>query len=82
MVAILGFYEKHEACARRFEVEDLASELNNEITTLLTEWSQGDVTALDRLAPLVYPQLRLIAASYLRREDRGHIARESAMQIR
>jgi RNA polymerase sigma factor (TIGR02999 family) len=46
--------------------------LNNEITTLLTEWSQGDVTALDRLAPLVYPQLRLIAASYLRREDRGH----------
>jgi RNA polymerase sigma factor (TIGR02999 family) len=46
--------------------------LDNEITTLLTEWSQGDVTALDRLAPLVYPQLRLIASSYLRHESRGH----------
>src|SRR5258708_23990255 len=46
--------------------------MNKEITTILSEWGQGDITALDRLAPLVYPQLRLIAASYLRRENRGH----------
>src|SRR5450755_1823279 len=46
--------------------------MNNEITTILGQWGQGDPTALDRLAPLVYPQLRIIAAAYLRRENRGH----------
>jgi len=46
--------------------------MDNEITAILGQWGQGDATALDRLTPLVYPQLRLIAASYLRRENRGH----------
>src|SRR5258708_12714423 len=46
--------------------------MDKEITTILAQWGQGDRTALDRLVPLVYPQLRTIAASYLRRENRGH----------
>ena len=35
--------------------------LNQEITTVLTDWSRGDQAALERLVPLVYPELRRIA---------------------
>lgn len=37
------------------------------ITQLLLQWSDGDRTALDRLLPLVYSELRRLAQSYLRR---------------
>jgi RNA polymerase sigma factor (TIGR02999 family) len=46
--------------------------MNHEITMYLEDWSRGDASALDRLAPLVYPQLRALARSYLRRERQGH----------
>ncbi|MCU0226707.1 MAG: sigma-70 family RNA polymerase sigma factor [Bryobacterales bacterium] len=42
------------------------------ITVLLERWGQGDRSALDQLAPLVYPHLRELAAAYLRRERPGH----------
>lgn len=42
------------------------------ITLLLEQWGRGDRSALDRLAPLVYPHLRELAAAYLRRERPGH----------
>ena len=38
------------------------------ITVLLQAWKDGDRTALDRLIPLVYAELRRMAAAYLRRE--------------
>lgn len=38
------------------------------ITQLLSEWRSGDVRALDRLAPLVYGDLRHLAQRHLRRE--------------
>ena len=37
-----------------------------EISGLLLAWAAGDRNALDRLAPLVYPQLRVIARRHLR----------------
>jgi len=43
-----------------------------DITGLLSEWAAGGSSALDRLAPLVYPQLKQLAASFLRSERRGH----------
>jgi RNA polymerase sigma-70 factor (ECF subfamily) len=43
-----------------------------ELTRLLQSWSQGDVSARDRLMPIVYRELRRRAASFLRRENRGH----------
>lgn len=46
--------------------------MSHDITTVLEDWSRGDTGALDRLAPLVYPQLRQLARSYLRRERPGH----------
>lgn len=39
-----------------------------EITRLLTQWKAGEAGAFDQLVPLVYPRLRELAASYIRRE--------------
>lgn len=39
---------------------------NDSISCLLQRWSDGDAAALDRLLPLVYADLRRIAASLLR----------------
>ena len=41
-----------------------------EVTALLRDWSGGDREALERLMPLVYGELRRLAASYLRRRGR------------
>src|SRR5579863_609994 len=37
-------------------------------TTLLQAWRDGDRSALDRLVPLVYSELRRMAGAYLRNE--------------
>jgi len=39
-----------------------------EITVLLAKWRDGEATAFDELVPLVYPQLRHMAAGYINRE--------------
>jgi RNA polymerase sigma-70 factor (ECF subfamily) len=44
----------------------------HEITELLAAWSGGNQTALDRLYPLVYEELRRLARSYMKREPKGH----------
>jgi RNA polymerase sigma factor (TIGR02999 family) len=45
---------------------------NADITELLQRWSSGDRSALDRVLPLVYEELRKIAARQLSREQDGH----------
>lgn len=52
----------------------------HEITTLLKAWRHGDDGAADRLAPLVYDQLRGLARGYLRRE-RGDALLESRVLV-
>lgn len=39
-----------------------------EITLLLIRWKDGEPAAFEQLMPLVYPQLREVAAAYIRRE--------------
>lgn len=39
-----------------------------EITLLLGRWKDGEPSAFEELMPLVYPHLRQVAASYVRRE--------------
>lgn len=46
--------------------------MSSDITIVLEDWGKGDATALDRLAPLVYPQLGQLAHSFLRRERADH----------
>src|SRR5439155_18812802 len=41
--------------------------LPKDITQLLTDWSNGDRVALDKLMPLVYDELHQIAGRHLRR---------------
>lgn len=50
-----------------------------EITRLLRAWSQGDPSALDRLTPLVYEDLRRLARAYVSRERAGHTLQATAL---
>jgi RNA polymerase sigma factor (TIGR02999 family) len=50
----------------------LAVVADKPITQLLAEWGDGDSKALDQLAPLVYGELRRMAARHLRSERAGH----------
>lgn len=49
------------------------------ITALLQEFASGDKTALDRLVPLIYPELRRLARSYMRNERLGHTLQPTAL---
>jgi RNA polymerase sigma factor (TIGR02999 family) len=49
------------------------------VTELLDGWSRGDRDALDRLLPLVYAELRRIAARQLRGERAGHSLQPTAL---
>jgi len=50
-----------------------------EVTHLLLELRQGNKEAEGRLIPLVYRELRRIAATYLRRESPGHSLQPTAL---
>ena len=51
----------------------------HEVTLLLAKWANGNEQALDELTPLVYRELRKLAASYLRRERLGHTLQPTAL---
>ncbi|MFI5095007.1 MAG: sigma-70 family RNA polymerase sigma factor [Candidatus Acidiferrales bacterium] len=51
----------------------------HEVTLLLAEWAKGNQRALDDLTPLVYRELRHLAASYLRKERLGHTLQPTAL---
>ena len=50
-----------------------------DVSTLLRAWSNGDQSALDRLAPIVYGELRRLAGHYLRGERTGHSLQATAL---
>jgi RNA polymerase sigma factor (TIGR02999 family) len=52
---------------------------SQEVTALLKEWSAGDRGALERLMPLVYGELRQLAASHLRSERGDHTLQPTAL---
>ncbi len=54
-------------------------ETQHEITRLLADWSNGDRQALEKLTPLVYDELRRLAARYLRQERVGHTLQSTAL---
>ncbi|HBB98222.1 MAG TPA: RNA polymerase subunit sigma-70 [Blastocatellia bacterium] len=49
------------------------------VTQLLVKWSAGDQTALEKLMPLVYSELRRLASNYLRRERQNHTLQPTAL---
>jgi RNA polymerase sigma-70 factor, ECF subfamily len=52
---------------------------SHEVTLLLAEWAKGNPQALEELTPLVYRELRQLAASYLRKERQGHTLQPTAL---
>jgi RNA polymerase sigma factor (TIGR02999 family) len=50
-----------------------------DVTRLLRDWSYGNQEALSELMPLVYRELRGLAAAYLRRERRDHTLQPTAL---
>lgn len=53
--------------------------VTHEVTRLLGEWGRGNERAMDELTPLVYGELRQLAAGYLRRERPGHTLQPTAL---
>jgi len=54
-------------------------ESSEQVTQLLTNWSKGDPSAREAVLPLVYDELRRLAASYLRRERSDHTLQATAL---
>lgn len=49
------------------------------LTELLDDWQEGDRAALEKLAPLIYDELRRIAHRYVQRERNGHTLQTTAL---
>jgi RNA polymerase sigma factor (TIGR02999 family) len=49
------------------------------VTKLLVRYQKGDGDALSALFPIVYDELRRIAATYMRRENPGHTLQATAL---
>jgi RNA polymerase sigma factor (TIGR02999 family) len=51
----------------------------DDISALLRAWSDGDQSALERLTPIVYDELRRLARRYMKRERPGHSLQTAAL---
>jgi len=51
----------------------------DDVTRLLAKWASGSQQALDELTPLVYKELRRLAASQLRKERKSHTLQPTAL---
>ncbi len=49
------------------------------VTQLLIDWNGGDKTALEKLLPMIYQELHLLASRYLRRERPNHTIQATAL---
>jgi len=55
------------------------SPAQREVTQLLGDWSGGDEGALEKLIPLVQPELHRLAHHYMSRERAGHTLQTTAI---
>jgi len=58
---------------------EMSQPARHEITALLEAWGGGDKSALDRLMPLVYDELRHLAHRYMSHERLGHTLQTTAL---
>ena len=57
----------------------LSQKVSDSVTQLLIELSNGDRKAVDLLLPVIYDELRKLAANYLRRERPDHTLQPTAL---
>ena len=50
-----------------------------QVTQLLCQWRAGDLNALEKLIPLVQPELQRLAQHYMSRERSGHTLQTTAL---
>ena len=58
---------------------EVSKALTHEITQWLTDWANGDRSALEKLTPLVYRELHRLAQAYMRGERVGHALQTTAL---
>jgi RNA polymerase sigma-70 factor (ECF subfamily) len=64
----------------RIVIQNTMASLDSvQITQLLNDLRDGDASAKSKLMPLVYPELRKIAAKYMRRERSDHTLQATAL---
>ena len=51
----------------------------SDATELLLAWSNGDASAFDKLVPIVYQELRVLARRYMRHERPDHTLQATAL---
>jgi RNA polymerase sigma-70 factor, ECF subfamily len=51
----------------------------NDVSQLLRAWTDGDRSALERLTPIVYAELRRLAHRYMKGERQGHSLQTTAL---
>ncbi len=56
-----------------------ASPQQQQVTQLLGDWRSGDGSALEKLIPLVQPELQRLARHYMSRERPGHTLQATAL---
>jgi RNA polymerase sigma factor (TIGR02999 family) len=59
--------------------DELKRQARDDPSALLRAWSEGDHSALDKLAPIVYEELRRLARYYMRRERTGNTLQATAL---
>lgn len=52
---------------------------SGDVTRLLQRWGAGDTQAIGELLPLLYDELRRLAAVYMRRQPQGHTLQPTAL---
>lgn len=67
------------AHSRGRHIAHMSTSATHDLTLLLTQWANGDQQALDQLTPLVYKQLRRLAAVQLRKERSSHTLQPTAL---
>jgi len=55
------------------------NDTSHQVTGLLSKWRGGDSSAMDQLFPLVYDELRRLAARYMSQERPGHTLQATAL---
>src|SRR5215813_14251096 len=76
-----GAQELEYSLQRAFAFSRGAGRLPNDepITILLHKFAAGDKSAIDRLVPLLYPELKKLARIYMRNENLGHTLQPTAL---
>ena len=64
---------------RSRRIEEVPTASPRDVTALLGDWSRGDRTALTELLPVVYAELRRVAARQLRNERADHTLQPTAL---